>query len=252
MCGIAGWSASPTEKVHARSFARALLMGVRERGGHATGAAFFEGGRAYVQKGPIRTERFVHELDMGPSVPTAVLHTRYATKGSRHVNANNHPIEIPGRVLGVHNGCVRNDDALFEEIGADKRIAEVDSEAIFAALTYLDGKPEAALSKVRGSAAVAWIEPEGDQYTLHAARISSSPLVYGFTKAGSFVFASTRWALASACREVGLDLADGPHDLPEGTYLRVRAGVVVAKRTFAVEQRTTGLSALERRALNLA
>lgn len=233
--------------------ATSLLAGIEERGRHATGAAFFDGGRAWVQKDPIPASAFVKDLDMSAEAPTAVLHTRWATKGSPSNNANNHPIEIPGRMLGVHNGCLWNDDALFEVIGRSKRIAQVDSEAIFAALAYLDEKAPAALARLEGSAAVAWIEPEGDENTLHVARVQSSPLIYGMTEAGSFVFASTDRALLRATREAGMHLSGGPYTLGEGTYLRVRHGSVVTKAMFG-EPRTTRrpLSAMERRALNLA
>lgn len=253
ICGIAGWALSPDEKVNANHLAVTLLLGIKERGGHATGAAFFEDGQAYVQKGPIPAPRFVEELQMGPVVPTAVLHTRFGTKGSARENVNNHPIEIPGKILGVHNGCLWNDDDLFAQIGPDKRLGEVDSEAIFAALAYMGDKAPAVLSKIEGSASVAWIEPEGDPYLLHVARVSSSPLVYAFTEAGSFLFASTHRALATAAQETGLDLVGGPYDLREGVYLRVRAGQVIGKHQFeAMNRASVPLTALERRALNLA
>lgn len=253
MCGIAGYSLSPDERVDSRVLATALLSRIEERGRHATGAAFFDGGRAWVQKDPIPASTFIKDLDMSAEAPTAVLHTRWATKGSPKDNANNHPIEIPGRMLGVHNGCLWNDDALFEVIGRSKRIAEVDSEAIFAALSYLDEKAPAALSRLEGSAAVAWIEPEGDENTLHVARVEASPLIYGMTEAGSFVFASTEHALTGAVREAGMHLSGGPYALAEGTYLRVRHGAVVTKATFG-ESRTVRrpLSVMEKKALNIA
>lgn len=253
MCGIAGFSRSPDERVDSRVLATALLLGIEDRGRHATGAAFFEGNQAFVQKGPIAASKFVRELDMGPEATTAVLHTRWATKGTPAVNANNHPIEIPGKVLGVHNGCLWNDDALFEQIGPDKRIAQVDSEAIFAALAYLGEKPPAALGRIAGSAAVAWIQPQGDPLALHVARVSSSPLVFASTEAGSFLFASTRSALLTAATRAGLDLVGGPYDLAEGTYLRVRAGAVIGKHVFGTMDRSARpLTAMERKALNLA
>lgn len=253
MCGIGGFVRSPDEKVDSRVLAAALLSRIEERGRHATGAAFFDGGRAWIQKDPIPASTFVKDLDMSAEAPTAVLHTRWATKGSPKNNANNHPIEIPGRMLGVHNGCLRNDDALFDVIGRAKRIAQVDSEAIFAALSYLDEKTPATLARMEGSAAVAWIEPEGDENTLHVARVQSSPLIYGMTEAGSFVFASTERALTGAVTAAGMHLSGGPHTLSEGTYLRVRHGAVVAKATFGqsgIARRP--LTMMEKRALNIA
>jgi glucosamine 6-phosphate synthetase-like amidotransferase/phosphosugar isomerase protein len=56
-------------------------------------------------------------------------HTRMPTKGSRWRNVNNHPLRA-GHVVGVHNGVITNDDALFERRGFP-RAGEVDSEIIF-------------------------------------------------------------------------------------------------------------------------
>jgi glucosamine 6-phosphate synthetase-like amidotransferase/phosphosugar isomerase protein len=61
-------------------------------------------------------------------------HCRFQTKGTYRVNENNHPI-VRDDVVGVHNGCISNDDTLFE-LYKMKRNAEVDSEAIFALIEH--------------------------------------------------------------------------------------------------------------------
>lgn len=73
----------------------------------------------------------------------ALGHVRKGTQGSPYITHNNHPIIIPpdgnldesqplpeGTVIGVHNGGIANDKALFTK-GKFNRIGEVDSEIIF-------------------------------------------------------------------------------------------------------------------------
>lgn len=250
MCGIAGMNLSPDENIDARELATALLLGIEERGRDATGAAFFNGSEPTVQKSDMDATEFVEYLDMNPDATNVILHTRWATKGPYTVNANNHPIDVNG-IIGVHNGMVWNDDELFERIGADKRIAEVDSEAIFATLLHGQEKAPHALARVEGSAAVAWIESYGDPDMLHASRVSSSPFVFAFSEAGSFVFASTEKALTAATATVGMKIAGGPYNLEEGVYLRVRHGEIVSRMRFESADRRWAMTATERKALNL-
>ena len=250
MCGIAGANLSRDENINARDLAVALLLGIEERGRHATGAAFFEGPECVVQKTNMAASEFVEYLDMAPETRNVILHTRWATKGSPSINDNNHPIDVRGTV-GVHNGMIWNDDDLFRAIGSDKRIAQVDSEAIFATLQHSPDKVTTDLGKIEGSAAVAWLSSHGDPEVMHVSRISSSPFVYAFTEAGSFIFASTRAALAKALNAVGLAPAGGPYDMAEGTYLRLRGGEIVSKATFTSADRRWSLTAQERQALGV-
>lgn len=254
VCGIAGMSLSRDENIEARDLAVALLLGIEERGRHATGAAFFENGQPFVQKTDMAASEFVEYLDMAPGVTNAILHTRWASQGSPKINANNHPIDVNG-IIGVHNGVLYNDDALFRRLtdltGEDKRLAEVDSEAIFATLLHSREKTVASLARVEGSAAIAWIESYGDPDLLHVSRISSSPLVFAYSEAGSFVFASTAHALTNAMNKVGMTLAGGPYNLEEGIYLRVRHGEIVTRMRFEAADRAFDLSLTEKKALNL-
>jgi glutamine phosphoribosylpyrophosphate amidotransferase len=237
ICGLAGFALSHTERCDARALASALLLGIVERGRHATGAAWHDGPRVAVQKEAVPATSFVHRLAMPAGARTAVLHTRWETQGSSRNIDNVHPIR-QGPLYGTHNGCLANDDELFDEIGPDKRIAQVDSEAIFAALVHLPGSTGDVLGRLRGSVAVAWLDDRDRVETLHAARVSSSP----------FVYASTERALLAAMRNAGMDLAGAPAHLPEGVALRVQHGRVVGKDRFETA-RGRALTSTERQAI---
>lgn len=249
MCGIAGFSLNPNENINAATLASALLLGIEERGTHATGAAWNGAdGQVWIAKDAIPASTFVKGTHVDTNATTAILHTRWATQGSVANNANNHPIDVRG-IVGIHNGVIWNDDELFTQIGADKRIAEVDSEAIFANLLHSGAPTTDALAAVKGSAAVAWLESV-DPTLLHVARISSSPVVVGITENGSVLFASTQKALRQGANAVDVWLTK-VFDLGEGAYLTFRDGAHVDTATFTTGARRT-LTSIERQALNIA
>lgn len=250
MCGIAGVSLHPNENVNATDLTRALLLGIEERGWHATGVAWADtDGDVWLVKDAVTASEFVKSDHAPADTRTVLAHTRWATKGAVENNANNHPIDVGG-IVGIHNGCLSNDDELFAKLGKDKRIAQVDSEAIFAHLLHSGLSTADALQDLRGSAAIGWLEVE-DGNTLHLARVSSSPLVLAFTDKGSLLFASTAKALTNAAVLTGLTLVGDPVSVPEGTYFQVRDGKVVAHDTFTTQGHRT-LTSMEREALRVA
>lgn len=239
MCGIAGYNLTLDDlvNVNTTNLAIDLLHQIESRGTDATGAAWWEDGTLMVQKDGMRARWFTEFMEMPNGVRNAILHTRFGTKGHESNNDNNHPI-VTGKIVGVHNGCIYNDDELFKEMGLDEyRIAQVDTEAIFASIAYGSltspgGTPRLAndlkgvLEKIEGSAAIAWFEIEGDDSIMHAARLSSSPFYYGHTASGSFIFASERDHLKKACDNNGIELVEIAF-LNEGDYITVKDGKVI-------------------------
>jgi glucosamine 6-phosphate synthetase-like amidotransferase/phosphosugar isomerase protein len=142
MCGIAAFLFTPKKRspdVWAEIsdvFTKNLLYN-EKRGKLATGAAIINTDGTYDRfKKPITATEFVKEeeyhniLDQLSEKTVCLLgHTREPTKGDPTNNLNNHPLIIENQI-GVHNGKITNDDALFQEFGYP-RLGEVDSEIIF-------------------------------------------------------------------------------------------------------------------------
>src|SRR3546814_127002 len=177
---------------------------------------------------------------MPKKAQTAILHTRFWTQGPPTDNYNNHPIRSGGYV-GVHNGTVWNDDYLFSLVDTAPRRGKVDSEAIFALLAYGDkhfknlAHDVDLLEYVSGGAAIAYMSLHDDPDVLHVARLASSPLVIAQTQAGSFLFASEVSAITDAAEAVGLDIVYMEPNVPEGTYFKVKHGLIVEEKSFIAD-----------------
>lgn len=248
MCGIAGVSLSLDEKVDAKKLSNELLLGIEERGRHATGVAWVDADeKLWIAKAAIPASDYVENSNVPTDARSFIAHTRWATQGSVNNNDNNHPIDVGG-IVGIHNGCISNDDELFELIGAEKRIAEVDSEAIFSMLLHSGLKAGESLEFLRGSAAVAWYETDKTD-VINIARVSSSPMVIAYTEAGSLLFASTERAIRRAATATGLVITHS-YSLPEGWMHKVQEGQIIASEHFNGETDRV-LTDIERKALDL-
>ena len=78
---------------------------------------------------------------------------------------------------------------------------------------------------------MAWLE--SDDPTLHLARLSTRPLTIGWTKRGDLVMSSTPETMLLTARLSGVAV-HSIESLPEGTYLEVVDGEVVAETRFTV------------------
>lgn len=134
MCGIAGFILNPKYRgsFPADKFSRELLLGIENRGKHATGMLSVcqgkNGPSIHFDKEPIPASEFVKEFEVDKRANIALLHTRYKTKGDPKHKENNHPVVLKTCFV-VHNGSIHNDDNLIERAQVN-RIGEVDSFAI--------------------------------------------------------------------------------------------------------------------------
>ena len=234
MCGIAGYSLSPSSTVDRTLAAQSLLAGIAERGADAVGYAHRGSSSAVtVHKRRSGASELLDEVHVPPAASQVLVHVRDYTKGHPTIEANNHPIRH-GAVVGVHNGIVSNDDELLAQYRIDRAEPQmtVDSEAIFALMEIREHDPRA-LSELRGAMAAAWLDDREDA-RLYLARGRARPLWLA-TADGAVYFASTRRALtiAAAALRTRLDV----REVREGRLLQVRAGRVERQRRFKPDRR---------------
>lgn len=229
---------SPTDNltINSKVLAKSLLLGIEHRGYDATGLAFIDDKHRFqIHKRDVEASKFVkRDLCLPRKATTAILHTRMWTQGKPEVNGNNHPIP-QGTLVGVHNGWVTNDTDLWGKlVKYERRMAEVDSEVIFALLAHgledSNTNVLGALESIKANLAVAWLDREKPD-TLFLARGHSSPLWLGQTEGGSLIFASEKTAVAEAADTAHLELTH-LREVEEGNLFQVNSGSVDTVQTF--------------------
>jgi len=148
MCGLAGVFLAPKKRSASELEAiadifTANLIANEVRGRDATGVAMIRAnGEFQIEKAPVPASTFVRSPRYEAALSTLdervvclMGHTRLPTQGDPEDNRNNHPIMV-GEVVGMHNGYIVNDSALFEHFRFP-RAGEVDSEIIFRMLAAL-------------------------------------------------------------------------------------------------------------------
>ena len=228
MCGIAGYSLSPASSVDRTLAAQALLAAIAERGADAVGYAHRAGGAIHVHKQRTGASALLDSVSIPHASTEVLVHVRDYTKGHPAISANNHPIRH-GAVVGVHNGLIANDDELFDEHGIERAAPEmtVDSEIIFA-LAERAERQAAALEKLRGVMATAWLD-ERRPGVCFVARGIGRPLWVGKAARETF-FASTEFALEVVERYLNLRLQK--REVPEGTLLGLADGRTAWMESF--------------------
>lgn len=157
MCGITGLSFSKKPDVDVSKLVNALLTLIENRGRDATGWAYPQDDRIQVIKAPLRVSDKRWTPGGVPDDVSWVLgHTRHATKGDYQDNINNHPIKHRN-LIGTHNGVINNAEALFKNLFTrENEKAEVDSEAIWAAIA--ERGVDRGLAMLSGWYALAWVD----------------------------------------------------------------------------------------------
>jgi len=239
MCGIFGIAFLNNHKITDNrdivKLVRALFKHVETRGKKASGITIISPRKVEVLKGAlpgstfIETPEFISFMNQHLRIlkayseqerTTFILgHCRLDTKGSPQNNDNNHPIVV-GSTVGVHNGIIMNDDDIYESFQYSskfpKRIAEVDSEIIFALIDYYHTKQDYTLLKaiqkvheeLTGGFACAAVNTH-NPYLLGLFRKSNPVSIEHLTNAGLVVFASELTMALDSIRdaEVGVSTA---------------------------------------------
>jgi glucosamine 6-phosphate synthetase-like amidotransferase/phosphosugar isomerase protein len=156
MCAIFGVGFQFNTKIGGSTVARKIIRNLfvenMMRGRTASGIAYVRQDEITVLKDAVQGDKFIdsanytdletYRMVLADRVPLkdrpyfVMGHCRLKTKGTELDNKNNHPI-VRDKVVGVHNGIISNDDALFTRYkNTFDRKATVDSEIIFALIEY--------------------------------------------------------------------------------------------------------------------
>lgn len=191
MCGIWGISyGSNREEWTTTELAQLLFPETGHRGPHAFGWMTWNGsGTPTVVKhiGDVRRLGNLEKVELDNDAKWVIGHVRYATNGTPSYMNNNHPIEH-GDILGVHNGRIHNFEDILKETGRTDEMAEVDSEAIFAAVNRWGHR--AGLRRIEGNLATAYTRLSRPNSIYIARSTNRYTLWFGRTPAGNLVFAS--------------------------------------------------------------
>ncbi len=131
-----------------------------------------------------------------PGVTAGIGHTRWATHG-RPTDENAHPhLDCTGRLALIHNGIIENHDELGHELVAagHRLVSETDTEVLAHLIESnlaaepgggLAGAVRAAISRVRGSFAIAVVWADQPDLIVAARRVS--PLLMGINDGAAFL-----------------------------------------------------------------
>lgn len=242
MCSIFGLGLQQGHKIKSvdelKSIMTGLLKAGESRGHDAAGLAVTSSKKVVVLKDPItgseltRSTGFnklfredVHLKSSNTVVPTMSIlgHCRAQTQGTYRNNDNNHPI-VADNVIGVHNGCISNDNFIFKVFPDLKRKAQVDSEAIFRMMSYcLDNdKSMQEAIQATGKQLVGWFACAAvsikNPYVLWIFRDRTPVELFYYKSVGLTVFATAKNMVQEA-------LKGHSYGTPEEIIIKTHSGV---------------------------
>ena len=236
MCGIFGVvTVRDDQRAKAEELLGALFRLSESRGKEASGLAGIAGDTIRVLKSPVSSKQlmktaayadYMTNVMNGPRIAT-IGHSRLVTNGSQVEHANNQPIAVDN-VVGVHNGIIVNEAALYRAHPELRRTGEVDTEILFGLVRRhahgsVIGGLRTAFASIEGVANIAMFAAELDQLALA-------------TNNGSLYYAKHGDVFAFASEQYILDTALAQCDLPQGaTHLEANRGVLVDLSTAGVQ-----------------
>jgi glutamine---fructose-6-phosphate transaminase (isomerizing) len=221
MCGIFGFIATNGSTCDAATVrdSLALLFKLSEpRGREASGLVISTGGEANVFKRGLAPSKMLARDDykkflsdtlgkmvVGPDGKlgrplTAFGHCRLVTNGAETLSDNNQPILVD-HSIGLHNGIIANEDALWRNYGDIARQSHVDSEVIFRLIDRhvsegddIHAAVARTFDEIVGTASIAFIRD--DMNGLMLATNTGSLYVASIKGSGIFVFSSEQFILS--------------------------------------------------------
>lgn len=185
MCGLAGFARHPESPSleTAKRIVSTLLLEQKHRGRHATGVAASGGSNPFVWKWAVDpttavgSEAWTNVMEaVAPNTPFLMGHIRWATQNNANKDEAAHPFQI-GKVVGAHNGIIRNWDELRSKTDDGKEWI-VDSQAALSLLNKFKD-PAKALNLLDGYWSLTWTK----NGKLFACRTHDAPLALAYVPA---------------------------------------------------------------------
>lgn len=224
-CGLVGFSGTKGYNVLKLKFL--LYWNSVERGLDATGIFTPLTG---VLKDNIKAELFINNPNKLGKVKldkTLIGHVRAKTVGT-NVAANAHPFEY-GRIVGAHNGTLKNHLAVAYNYGFDVNKFDVDSQVLFAALSRDFEAPIenkfSVLGKYEGAAALLFYDKK--EKALYACHDKERPLYYGYFRDTEMYISSIKECLeAIGCSKITSFPVNVVHKIVDGKIVETSAYTV--------------------------
>lgn len=255
MCGIFGIIVDKLASIPEKSLKAnidTLFRLSESRGKEASGLIVKADQSIYILKEPIAASRLIksdkyrqifsrlitndkHVKNDGKN-PIAVFgHSRLVTNGKSELNSNNQPVVKDGAV-GVHNGIIVNDDALWKLYPELKKTSDVDTEVFISLFQMFRREGESLIkaakktySQIQGSASVAVLFKDVD-LALFATNTGSLYTCKSLT-GKQLVFASEKYILKQL---INSSLND-QFDVNEISQIKAGNGCVINLRTMDMQ-----------------
>ncbi|MBI3443809.1 MAG: hypothetical protein HY055_00185, partial [Magnetospirillum sp.] len=217
MCGIFGIIASPQAgmtRALLEAQAERLFLLSESRGKEAAGLALLADNTIRVHKEAIAASAMMKgaayralfaTLAEAGGIVALIGHSRLVTNGMQAVPANNQPV-IKDGLVGIHNGIIVNDRALWARHPALVRDTEVDTEVLLALIAERRRQgltlPQAvgeSFAEIEGTAAIALLAEDDGRLVL----ATNNGSLYYAASGGCAWFASERYILETFLAGIG-------------------------------------------------